>query len=277
MKVSNLVSIAIVVCCAVFVTDAQVLKRTTTKTESIPIGPGSTFSIMGAPMGDISVEAAAGSTVELTATIEVQAMSEADLAGAAALTGYVTQEELGRVGIVSIGSDTRRKFTNEEKKLIKRLQGLPYRIDYTVKLPKYTSVEIDGGVGKISLFGTEGQHKIKGVDSDLRVTASGSTFINLMKGKVHVELLGGTRFEGIDASVVSGDIDVLRFHSVSGDVDASVLRTGKILNNDPELREIDKRKFPFSEKLVKARAGAGGTGIKLTVGDGNISLQPLVQ
>jgi len=277
MKIIKFVPVAIVLCCAVLLADAQVLKRTTVKTESIPIGPGSTFSIMGAPLGDISVGVAAGNTVEMTATIEVQAVSEEDLAGAVALTGYITQEELGRVGVVSVGPDTRRKFTSEEKKLLKRLQGLPYRIDYVVKLPKYTNVEIDGGQGKISLVGPEGQHKIKGVDSDLQVTASGFIFITLEKGKAHVELLGGTRFSGLDASVVSGDIAVLRFRSVSGDIDASVLHTGTVFNKDPDLKARDARKFPFSEKLVKARAGAGGPVIKLTVGDGNVWLNPLVE
>ena len=39
MKIIKFVPVAIVLCCAVLLADAQVLKRTTVKTESIPIGP----------------------------------------------------------------------------------------------------------------------------------------------------------------------------------------------------------------------------------------------
>lgn len=256
---------------------AQTLKRTTVKTDSIPFGAGSTLAIAGAPVGNIKLWNSTADKVTIEATIEVQASSENDLAGAAALTGFVVQETLGRVAIVSVGADSRRKFTNEEKKLIKRLKGLPYRIDYQIGIPKYCNVEIDGGRGEIELVGAEGRHRITGVDADVRAHISGFLSIALQKGRADIQVVPTWRMDGIEASVVSGDISLRVARGVSGNVDASVLRVGKIFNkNGPEFVPRDERKLPFTEKLVSGKLGSGGSGIKLTVGDGSIWLLPLV-
>src|SRR3954453_21472746 len=129
MKLVRSAFIGAVVCVLGVMCNAQVLKRTTTKTETVPIGAGSTVSITGAPVGSIKVNVVPGNDVQISAEIEVQAANEADLASAAVLTGYLSQETLGKLAIVSVGRDTRRKFTDVEKKLIKRLAGMPYRID----------------------------------------------------------------------------------------------------------------------------------------------------
>lgn len=275
MKLNKLAFIAIVMCVMGATCSAQVLKRTTTKTDSIPFGAGSTLSLTGAPVGDVKIGATSANTVEITATIEVRASNESDLAGAAVLTTFVTQETPGNVSIISVGPDSRRRFTNEEKKLIKRLRGMPYRIDYDIGVPKYCSLQIDAGTGDLTVSGVDGTHKINGIDSVARIAVSGSVSLTLAKGTARIEL-GGGRVSGIDASVASGDITLVRFHSVSADIEAAVLRSGKIVVDDNALKPRDARKVPFTEKLVQARAGAGGAVIKLTVGDGTISLKPLV-
>jgi hypothetical protein len=276
MKFKNIALAATVACIAAVVANAQVLKRTTVKTDSVPFGAGGVFSIMGAPVGDIRITATSSNTIEIKATIEVQAANETDLAGAAALTGFVVQETLGRVAVVSVGPDARRKFTSEEKKLIKRLKGMPYRIDYEIGVPKYCSLDVDAGQGELSISGPDGRHRVNGQDSDATVAVSGLLALTLAKGKAKIELRGG-RLSGIEASVVSGDISLIRAPGVSGDIDAGILRTGRVVVNDTELKPRDARKFPFIEKLVMARAGSGGPGIKLTVGDGTISLLPPVK
>lgn len=257
---------------------AQLLKRTTTKTDSIPFGAGSTLSIAGAPLGSVKVSSTSRDTVEITATIEVQAANEADLAGAAVLTGFVTDESLGRVSIVSVGADTRRKMTSAEKKLVKNLKGMPYRIDYVIGVPKYCNIEIDAGQGEMEISGAQGNHRLNAIDANATVSLSGGNFTSVIaKGKLDITIpSSGWRGVGIDAQVATGDISITLPAKLSADIDAAILRTGEIANTFATLKPRD-RKVPFTDKLIRAKAGAGGISIKLSVGDGSLYLQPLVE
>ncbi|HTH50693.1 MAG TPA: hypothetical protein VL501_02095 [Pyrinomonadaceae bacterium] len=278
MKKQRILLVAFAVCVLGVVANAQLLKRTTTKSDAIPFGAGSTLSITGAPVGDIKVSNSTTDKITVEATIEVQASNEADLAGAAALTGFIVQETLGRVSIVSVGADLRRKFTNEEKKLVKRLKGMPYRIDYSIGIPRYCNVEIDGGHGIIDLSGAEGQHRINGVESELRVQVYGRLSINLVHGRADITVVPGHRLDWIEASVASGQLGLHMVRGVSADIEASILRSGHVSIKDaPDLKPRDERKFPYTEKLVMARSGVGGPVIKLTVGDGDVWVGRVVE
>src|SRR5262249_26475137 len=149
----------------------------------------------------------------------------------------------GRVAIVSVDADSRRKFTNEEKRLIKRLKGMPYKIDYEISVPRYCSLEVDAGQGALSVGGVDGRHRINAVDSEAIVVVYGSLSFTLAKGSALIELRGG-RVSGVDASVVSGDLTLVRAHNISADIDATVLRTGQVVADDSELKPRDTRKFP---------------------------------
>lgn len=278
MKILRSALVGVCVCVLAAVCSAQVLKRTTTKTETIPVGAGSTVSIMGAPIGSVKVNVIQGNDVQISAEIEVQAANEADLAGAAVLTSYLTQESLGKLTIVSVGRDTRRKFSDVEKKLIKRLVGMPYRIDYTIGVPRYTNVEISAGEGDITLEAEEGDHRVNALTGKVNVTVKGGSLAaTVAKGELNINVPpSGRRGLNIDASVVSGDLSITIPENLSGEIDASILRNGKIINEIPALKVRD-RKLPFTEKLVQARAGAGGPAIKLTVGDGSLWLKRWVQ
>lgn len=273
MNILRFAFAGVVVCGLSLMCNAQVLKRTTTKIDTIPAGAGSTVSIMGAPVGSIKVSMIAGNDVQISAEIEVQAANEADLAGAAVLTTFIEQDTLGKLAIVSVGRDTRRKFTDAEKKLIKRLVGMPYRIDYVIGVPRYTNVEIDAGIGDIDLDGGEGDHRINAVNSKVNVTIrGGSLAATIAKGGLNIQVPpSGRRGLSIDASVVSGDLSITIPENLSGDIDASVLRTGKVVNEIPNLKPRE-RKVPFTDRLVQGRAGVGGPSIKLTVGDGSVRL-----
>jgi len=278
MKLVRSAFVGVVVCLLAAVCSAQTLKRTTTKTDSIPLGAGSTVSITGSPVGSIKVNVIPGTNVEISADIEVQAANETDLAAAAVLTTFVTQESLGSLVIVSVGRDSRRKFTSDEKKLIKRLAGMPYRIDYTIGVPRYTNVEITSGEGDVTFDADEGNHRINAIGGKINVTIKGGSLAaTVAKGELHIQVPpSGRRGLNIDASVASGNLSITVPENLSADVDASVLRTGKIYNEIPNLKPRD-RKLPFTEKIVQGRAGVGGPAIKLTVGDGGLWLQRWVE
>ena len=61
----------------------------------------------------------------------------------------------------------------------------------------------------------------------------------------------------------------------SGDIDAEILRTGKIVNTYEGL--ASREKPGITERTVRGRAGAGGAYFKFTVGDGTVYIRRAAQ
>jgi hypothetical protein len=72
-----------------------------------------------------------------------------------------------------------------------------------------------------------------------------------------------------------GDLTVRLPSNTSASLDALILRTGKIENQLPDLKQRD-RKVGFTDQSIMAKAGVGGPDLKFTVGDGTLKLVPLV-
>ena len=151
----------------------QLLKRTTTKTEKFDFASGGTVAITGAPDGSIRVKGSNKNEIEITAEIEVQAANEADLALLANVTGFVVDERLGRTSIITIGTHNKLADKKLWKKFPQKLAALPFRVDYTVSIPLYSNLEIDGGKGDVSISNIEGAIKIKLVDTNARIESNG--------------------------------------------------------------------------------------------------------
>jgi hypothetical protein len=129
-------------------TAPQLLKRTTYKNDRFEFGVGGTVAIVGAPQGSIKVEGWSKNEIEINATIELQAPTESDLSKLAEVTGFATEESLGRTGIISLG--VHDKKTLKKAKLPKNLFGLPFRIDYDIKVPRFCDLQIDSGSGDLT-------------------------------------------------------------------------------------------------------------------------------
>src|SRR5687767_14719165 len=78
-------------------------KRITSKSDRFDFGVGGTLAVTGAPVGSIRIEGWKNREVEITAEIEIQANSEADLSKLSEVTTFVLQESVGRIEITSIG------------------------------------------------------------------------------------------------------------------------------------------------------------------------------
>jgi hypothetical protein len=83
------------------------------------------------------------------------------------------------------------------------------------------------------------------------------------------------RGAGADVRIASGTINVDLQPGFSGDIDAEVLRTGKIVNTYEGL--ASREKPGITERTVRARAGAGGAFFKFTVGDGVVNIRRVAQ
>jgi hypothetical protein len=252
------------------------LSRIVTKTDKLDFGAGGTVAIMGAPNGSIRVEAAQRNEIEVTAEIELKASNEADLALLEKVTGFVLDESLGRVAINSVGTNDKKYLKQVSKKFPKNLIGLPFKIDYVVKVPRYTELQIDGGIGDINVSGVEGAIRINSIESATELNLiGGGVNGTFQKGSIKITMPDRSwRGNAVDIALASGEMDVFLPVNLSAELDASILKSGKIqnelLNLQPRVRTVK-----FTEQQISAKAGGGGVPMKFTVGDGTLRLHTI--
>lgn len=253
----------------------QLMKRVTTKTDRLDFGSGGTVSITGAPAGSIRIVGSRNNEIEITAEIEVQASNEADLAALAAVTTFVTQEGLGKFSVISVGEYNKLADNKKTwKKLPKNLRGLPVRIDYVLSVPKYCDLLIDGGKGDFFVSGIDGTMRINFVESNAKLELiGGAVSATFGSGTVNVDITERNwRGRVVEIQVASGDMNVTLPANLSAELDAAILRTGKIENTFPGLKPR-VRTAVFTDKSIAAKAGNGGVPVKFTVGDGTLTIK----
>jgi hypothetical protein len=251
--------------------------RKLTQTDRFDFGAGGTVAITGAPLGSIKVISGPTNEIEITADIELQASSENDLAQLAAVTGFVTDEGLGRTGIITVGTHNKLGDKKRWKKFPKQLIGLPFRIDYLIRVPKYCDLDIQGGHGDLSISGVEGSMRINFLETNAHIDViAGGINATVASGTLDVGLgVKGWRGRPAVLQLGKGDLTVRLPSNTSASLDALILRTGKIDNQLPDLKQRD-RKVGFTDQSIMAKAGVGGPDLKFTVGDGTLKLVPLV-
>ena len=253
------------------------LKRTTYKTDKFDFGSGGTLAVSGAPAGSIRIEGWKNREIEISAEIEVSANSEEDLARLSEVTTFVLEESLGRTGIISVGTNDKRYVKKLGKKFPKQLVGLPYRIDYVIKVPQYCDLQIDGGRGDLFVSGVEGMFKLNYLETNAKLDLKGGSVLAVF-GKGTVDLtVPSVSWRGrfADVSRAEGELNIHLPNGINAEVDATILRTGKIENGylglTPRVRKVE-----FTEKSIVAKSGVGaGTSLKFTVGDGTLKLSSL--
>jgi hypothetical protein len=254
----------------------QTLRRIVTKTDKLDFGAGGTVTITGAPNGAIRVEPADGNQIEITAEVHLEAATDADLNTLEAVTGFILQESLGSVSINTVGANDKKYLKQVNKKFPKALIGLPFSIDYSVKVPRYCDLQIDGGIGDITISGIEGNLRINSLESNTKLDlVGGGVNATFQKGKLLVTMPDRSwRGNAIDIALASGEMEVWMPATLSAELDASILRTGKIENSLVDLKPR-VRTIKFTEQNISAKAGNGGVPMKFTVGDGVLRLKAI--
>jgi hypothetical protein len=110
------------------------LKRTTTRHEVRRFGYGGTFTVVGAPQGSIVVEGWSKNEIDVTAEIELQATSESDFERLAAVNNFVFDEDTNHVRILTTGMHDKSFMHQVAKDFPKALLGLPWKIDYHIRV-----------------------------------------------------------------------------------------------------------------------------------------------
>ena len=249
------------------------VKRTTYKSDTLDFGPGGTLAVVGAPNGSIRIEGWNNNQIQVDAEIEINARTEAELDEIAKVTGFVMQESMGRTGITSIGTHDRDYLKKAAKKFPKDLIGLPFRIDYVIKVPRYCDLQIDGGNGDLYVGGVDGTFKINFLESKAKLDLiGGGVFATFGSGTVDVKVPSRNwRGRFADVQLASGTMNVSLPPSLNAELDATILRSGTVENSYLDLKPRT-RKDAFTDKLIAAKSGVGGVPLKFTVGDGQLKI-----
>lgn len=251
---------------------APKLTRTTSKHEVRRFGYGSSLTIIGAPAGSITIEAWPRSEVDITADIELRADTEEDLALLATVNGFVLDADANRLRILSTGTHDKAFMKRAAKSFPKKLLGLPWKIDYRIRVPAMTDIEIDAGRGPITLQGVEGTISVTALESNMTLNPAGGLLrATVGSGAINIALATRNwRGAGVDIRLATGDLTLELPAGYSGDINADILRTGQIVNEYSALEPCENT--TFTSRSIKGRAGAGGPQLSFTVGDGTLRI-----
>jgi hypothetical protein len=250
------------------------LVRTTSRHELRRLPYGSTFTLVGPPDGSIIIEGWPRSEVDISAEIQLRADTEADLTLLAAVNTFVVDDDTNHVRVLSTGTHDKAFMRSVAKKFPKTLLGLPWRIDYRIRVPLLTDLEISGGRGPISISGVEGNIRVSAAESVTNLTVIGGTLsATIGTGKVNLEIpVRSWRGVGAEVRVVTGELTIGLAPGFNGDINADVLRLGHIEDAYGALQPRQTR-GASGPNQIRATAGAGGPSFQFTVGDGTIVIK----
>jgi hypothetical protein len=249
------------------------LKRTTTKHETHRLGFGGSLTIYGAPVGSITVEAWDKGEVEINADIEQSGATEEDLARLSTINSFVLDADVNRVQVTTVGVHDRKYVKRVARDLPKNLLSMPWKIDYHLRVPSSCDLEIYSGQGLLTISGVEGALRLNAGDGGANLSLAGGDVEATLKGGPVSVRVGARSWRGRGMSVrlASGDLTVELPAGFNGDVDAEVLRTGRVENACAGLAPREDTKP--TDRTLQARAGAGGAILTFTVGDGTLRIK----
>ena len=251
----------------------NLLKRTTTRRENRRFGFGGSVTVIGAPRGAVTIEGWSRNEVELVANVELNATTEADLDQLANVNSFVFDEDLNHLSVLTTGTHDRAYMKKVAKNFPKKLLNLPWKIDYKLRVPTNTDLEINAGYGPVKVTAVEGALRISATESETALTLTGGLVSTTVTAGVVTLTVPARSWRGGGAEIrlATGVVNVDLPPGFNGDIDAEVLRTGKIVNTHEGVAAREKP--GITERTVRARAGAGGAFFKFTVGDGTVNIR----
>src|SRR5689334_20986963 len=144
--------------------EIQLLTRTSTRRESARFNYGGTVTLIAAPRGSVVVEGWQRNEVEVTATIELKAATDADLDQLAKVNTFVFDEDLNHISVLTTGTHDRAFMKGAAKNFPKKLLNMPWKIDYRLRVPINTDLEVNAGHGTVTLSGVEGAMQVSATE-----------------------------------------------------------------------------------------------------------------
>lgn len=251
------------------------IKRATTRHQTVRLPFGGTLTISGPPAGSIIIEGWQRSEVEINASIELQAPSVAELDLLATVNTFVVDEDSNHIRILASGTHDREFMKRTVKNFPKSLIGLPWKIDYHIKIPALTDLAIDAGNGPISLSGVEGALRLNALNSDANLSLTGGLVSVLVQtGTINLRIPSRSwRGLGADIKLASGKLNVELMPGFSADINAAALRLGSVVVNVPDMKA--RERDSITPRAIRVRAGSGGATLEFAVGDGTIEFKQM--
>ena len=250
------------------------LVRTTSRHETRRFQYGGTLTVIGPPDGSITIEGWSRNEVNIAAEIQLRADTEKDLDLLAAVNGFVIDDDVNHLQVLTTGTHDKAFMKAVAKKFPKTLLGLPWRIDYRIRVPLMIDLEINGGRGPVKVTDVEGNIRIAATESvvDLKLTG-GTLSATIAIGKINLSIpTRSWRGNGGELRVALGDVTVEMPPGFNADLNADVLRSGRIVDDFGALQERKTRGVTGPQQM-RVSAGVGGAFFQFTVGDGTIYLK----
>ena len=127
------------------------LKRVISRHEAHRLPYGGTLSIVGAPVGSITIEGWNHNEVDVAAEIELHGPTNSDLDLLATVNNFAVDVDTNHVRIITSGTHDKKYMRQVARKFPKNLFGLAWKVDFHIKVPALTDIEIDAGIGPLKL------------------------------------------------------------------------------------------------------------------------------
>jgi hypothetical protein len=252
------------------------LTRSSTRHETRRFGYGGTLTVYGAPTGSITIEAWPRNEVDITAEIELTGGTEEELAALAAVNNFVLDADGSHLTLMTTGMHDRKFMKRAAKDFPKKLLTLPWKIDYRIRVPAQLDLEIYAGRGALTVNNIDGAISLNAGESQAAFTLGGGDIVStIASGTVTLRVpVNSWRGRGASIRLGRGDLNLELPASFNGDIDATVLRAGRIENNHPSL--APREGIKSTERQLRARAGAGGATLAFEVGDGVVRINKVI-
>lgn len=250
------------------------LKRAESLRETRRLGYGGKVTLYGAPDGSISVEGWPRGEFELSADVELRADAEEDLARLASVNRFLLSDDLNHVRVVTTGTHDRAYMKRAAKNFPKKLLNLPWRLDYKLRVPAASDLELYAGRGPLRVEGVEGALRVNAGEADAAfVLTGGDVEATVRRGALSFRVAARSwRGRGANVRLGEGALTVELPANFYGDLDADLLRGGRVENTHPALAPREGE--AGSEKSLRLRGGGGGAKLTFVVGEGTLRIVP---
>jgi hypothetical protein len=223
-------------------------------TRRYAVAPGATFEIQNTN-GRIQIDATDGEAIEVTAERIVKAGTRER--AAAVLESYEIRET----------ASADRVLLDSRRQSLHLGFGAEFAVNYTVKLPRATSVRLETANGDVHVSRLAGELHVRAINGRIEATGlENGADVDTTNGAVTLDFakLGD---QGVRCEATNGAITVALPRDANADVSARVTN-GAISTGDLVLSRTEE-----SRRRVEGRVGAGGARVRLETLNGAIRLR----